>query len=272
VSRKTAPIEGHERADGDHRLEREAHGVHRRPLVRRHLVEALDLRGRVVVGEQRQEVRDLDAVLHLALVGVVVAADRERRALLGAGDALEGGELRRLVLGDLAAGPVPDDDLHRGGERREGQRHDERRAVVVVALALQPRAGVDGGHDEARDDVAREVHVDELVPEVVVEQGVPRPDVRDAAVDDVEALRVVHPAVDGDDVERPGRARDDDRDPVRSGPAAQPVPPVDVDRDEDRLDEERDPLERERDAEDLAERRHELRPQQPELERQDRAR
>ena len=52
----------------------------------------------------------------------------------------------------------------------------------------------------------------------------------------------------------------------------QAVPAVDVDRDEDRLEEEREALEPERDAEHVAERRHELGPEQPELEREDRAR
>src|SRR5215212_4344070 len=53
-------------------------------------------------------------------------------------------------------------------------------------------------------------------------------------------------------------------------PSAEPVPAVDVDRDEDRLDEERDALQPERDPEDLAERGHEVRPQQPDLEGEDR--
>ena len=48
------------------------------------------------------------------------------------------------------------------------------------------------------------------------------------------------------------------------------VPPVDVDRDEDRLAEEEQALDREGEAEDLAPLLHEPRPQQPELEREDR--
>ena len=54
-------------------------------------------------------------------------------------------------------------------------------------------------------------------------------------------------------------------------PARQPVPAVDVDGDEDRLEEERDALQAERDAVDLAEGGAEVGPQEPELERQDRA-
>ena len=51
----------------------------------------------------------------------------------------------------------------------------------------------------------------------------------------------------------------------------QPVPPVDVDRDEDRLHEEGEPLESEREPEHVTEGGHELGPQEPHLERQDRA-
>ncbi len=55
-------------------------------------------------------------------------------------------------------------------------------------------------------------------------------------------------------------------------PRAEPVPAVDVDRDEDGLEEEEDSLDGERDAVRGAEAAHQPRPQQPELERQHRAR
>ncbi|HEX4833656.1 MAG TPA: hypothetical protein VH478_21475 [Trebonia sp.] len=87
-----------------------------------------------------------------------------------------------------------------------------------------------------------------------------------------EAGRVVHPAVDGDDEQRPRDPRDRDRDAAEEvGAGPQPVPPVGVDADEDGLDEEGEPLQREPEAEDVAEVRHPLRPQHAELERQDRA-
>ena len=85
--------------------------------------------------------------------------------------------------------------------------------------------------------------------------------------------RVLHPAVDADHHQRAAEAGDHDRDPGEHVRARrQAVPAVDVDRDEDRLDEEREALERERQAEDVAVGGHELRPQQPELEREDRPR
>jgi hypothetical protein len=176
-------------------------------------------------------------------------------------------------LADLASRPVADDDLDRRGERGEAQGHDEPGAVVLVAPALEVGPGVDAGDDEPGDDVAREVHVHHLVPQVGVEHRLPRARVGDLAVDHVEALRIVHPRVDREDEERPREARDDDRYPGQEVHAArEPVPAVDVDRDEDRLDEERDPLQAEGDAEDLAPGGHELRPEQAELEGEDRAR
>jgi hypothetical protein len=55
------------------------------------------------------------------------------------------------------------------------------------------------------------------------------------------------------------------------GARRQPVPPVGVDPDEDGLNKEREPFEREAEPEHVAEVLDPLRPQQPELKRQDRA-
>jgi hypothetical protein len=85
-----------------------------------------------------------------------------------------------------------------------------------------------------------------------------------------EALRGVQPRVRGDDAGSTEHRdeRDGDASPqVR--PRAEPVPAVDVDRDEDRLEEERDRLDVERKAEYVAELAHEPGPEQPELERED---
>src|SRR5206468_3743769 len=51
----------------------------------------------------------------------------------------------------------------------------------------------------------------------------------------------------------------------------EPIPAVDVDPDEDRLEEEREALEREAESEHVPEARDEVRPEQAELEAQDRA-
>ena len=86
-----------------------------------------------------------------------------------------------------------------------------------------------------------------------------------------EALWRVHPRVHGD--HRVGAADPADHDRHAGpevGPAAEPVPAEDVDRDEDRLEEEEDPLDREQDPEHVAEAPGERRPQQAELEREHR--
>ena len=112
------------------------------------------------------------------------------------------------------------------------------------------------------------------MPQVVVaEEGLERADVAHATSLKREAGRVVHPGVDGDHHQRAHEASDDDGDAAQEmRPRGEAIPAVDVDGDEDGLDEERKRLKREAQPEHLAEGRHEVRPQKPELEAQDRAR
>ena len=204
--------DGQQRADADHRLEGEAHDVDRAgPVVGRDGVQALDGRVGVVVGQDREHVGDLDPALDRLGRLVVPAEEVERGALRRLRQALEGGQLDRLVGGHRAARPVADHDLDRRGQAGDRQRHDHPGADVLGAVAAQPGHRVDAGHGEPDDHVAGEVHVGELVPEEAVEQRRPRVDVRDRAVDDVEADGVIHPAVDGQHGERAGQAGDDDR-------------------------------------------------------------
>ena len=95
----------------------------------------------------------------------------------------------------------------------------------------------------------------------------------DVTADEAEARGMVHPGVHGDHHQRAAEAGEHDRDPAREvQPPGQPIPAVDVDADEDRLHEEREALDREAEPEDSAEGRGEVRPQQPHLEAEDRAR
>ena len=75
-------------------------------------------------------VGDLDAVADPPVD--VDAADRQRRAALGLVEALERGELDRLVLGEEAGRPVADADLHRGDGRRHREGEQEAEPVVAV--------------------------------------------------------------------------------------------------------------------------------------------
>ena len=105
----------------------------------------------------------------------------------------------------------------------------------------------------------------------VSEQRLPRLDVDRAPVLEPEPGRIVHPCVDRDDEQRAGQARHHDGHAAQEvQPRRHAIPAVDVDRDEDRLDEEREALQAEGKAEDVPERGHEVRPQQAHLERQDR--
>jgi hypothetical protein len=125
---------GQQEADPDHRLEGDPDNVHGRTLVGRNLLEPLDAGARVVEGEQGEQTRQRHAVADL--VTVVPAAEVDGRTRLRPEEALEGGELRRLLARDRAGRPVADDDLYRCRERGNGQRHDERDPLVSTPAAL----------------------------------------------------------------------------------------------------------------------------------------
>ena len=220
--------------------------------------------------EQRQQPRDLDAPHHR--VPVVPAEQVLGRAPGGGGQALHRRQLDRLVDRHVAGGPVADDHLqrrrHRGGRHRDA----ERNPLIPAAPPAQEAPGVRARQQETADDEGGEVHVRVIAPEHrVVEQRPPRMHVHRPAVLQGESRRVVHPAVDRDDEERPRDPGDRDRDAAPEvHPRPQPVPSVGVDPDEDGLDEEREPLQREPEPEHVPEVLNPDGPQQPELERQDR--
>ena len=89
----------------------------------------------------------------------------------------------------------------------------------------------------------------------------------------VARARPVHERVDQRHEERRRGAADRDHDARRQvQPRRHPAAAVEIDAEEDRLGEEREPLQRERQPDRFAERAHEPRPQQAELERQHRPR
>jgi hypothetical protein len=84
---------------------------------------------------------------------------------------------------------------------------------------------------------------------------------------------VVHPRVDRDHEQGAREPGEHDRHHAQQVRARRhAIPQVHVDGDEDRLEEEREALQAEGQPEDVAERRHEVRPQQAQLEGQDRPR
>ena len=189
------------------------------------------------------------------------------------GEQFDRRELGGFVLEHLVGGDVPDEDLHGGHERGDREPHGQAEAVVVVAAAAQHAGGVDAGHDEPRHHVGGEQHVQGFIPEGPVEEHAERVHVDDAAAAEGEPAGSVHPAVGRDHRQRPADAGQRDRDSAPEvRPRAHPVPTVDVDGDEDRLNEEEQALDGEGDAVRGAEPAHQPWPQQTQLEREDRAR
>jgi hypothetical protein len=260
-----------QRADADHGLEGEPHHVDRRLIGQRHDVQALDDRVRVMEGEDRQQPGDLDAPDDR--VPVIQAEQVLGGALGGVREPFHRGQLDRLVDRHVTGRPVTDDDLKRRGDAGGRHRDAERGALVAAAPAAQERPRVRAAEQEAADDVGGEVHVDVLAPEQrVVEQRLPRVHVDRAAAAEGETGRVVHPAVDRDDEERARHAGDGDRNAAREmRPRLKPVPPISINTYEYGFEEEGEALKREAEPEHVTEVLHPHRPQQPELEGQDRA-
>src|SRR5204863_4489061 len=147
-------------------------------------------------------------------------------------------------------------------------------ALVAARAPAQTTDRVGGGDQEAGDDVTGEIHVDELVPEVAVaKERLPRMHVDGFAVTQMEAGRMIHPAIDRDHRQRPGDAGNRDRDAASEmGSRGEPATAVGVDPDEDRFHEEGEAFNRKSETEDAPEAGGEARPQQAHLETEDRAR
>ena len=188
-------------------------------------------------------------------------------------DPLDRRELHRLLSDHHPGDLVADDQLHRREDRRDRERDQEPEAVVAVVAAPQHADRVDAGDEEARSEIGSDDHVGELPREGRREDRRPDVDVLGKPVgSECEALRGVQPRVGGDDAGSAEHRHERDRHSrpeVRSG--AEPVPAVDVDGDEDRLEEERARFDVEPQAEHVAELAHEAGPEEPELERQHRA-
>src|SRR5690348_6160426 len=263
--------QGQQGADADHGLEGEPDHVHRRLVGQRDDVQALHGGVRVVEGEQRQQPRDLDPVHHR--VPVVPAEQVLGRAARGDSEALHRGQLDRLGLAHVPGGPVAHHDLKRGRDGGRGQRDAEPGPLVPPPPSAQEGPGVGARHQEARHDVGREVHMHVLGPEERVrEKRRPRMRVHRLPVAQREPGRVVHPRVDRDDEERARDARHRDRDPgPEVQPRLEPVRAVGVDPDEAGSGAARCRLQREADRDRVADILDLTRPQQAELEGQDRA-
>ena len=242
-------------------------------VVGRHRIQALHDGARAGVGiaQERGQPGDLEAAADGA---VLVQVPEEDLGLVGAGGGveLERGELDRLVGVDRARGGVADHQLDGDRDRRDREREQEAQPVVAVAPAAQHADRVGRGDEEPGGHQGGEVHVRELVLDGVVEDHRPDVDVGDRPRRvHGEAAGLVHPRVGRHDHQ--GAQQADDRD-GHAGPEVRPraqAPPAeDVDRDEDRLEEEEDALEGEGQPDHVAEAIEEARPQEAHLEAEDR--
>ena len=183
----------------------------------------------------------------------VPAEQVHRRALARLGQALDRGELGRLVRGDLASVPVADEHLHRRGQRRDGQRDRQRGALVAAPAAAQPAEGVGAGDQEADRRCSRprtcgraraRSSCCRTAPSTGCTSTASPPLRRKPVGWFIQALTEIT-------ISEPVKPGDHDRDAAGEvSPRRQPIPAVDVDADEDRLDEERESLDREAEAED----------------------
>ncbi len=259
----------HVGAQADHHLEGHVDDGHRRPVLARKGQEALDLRARVLEGQQRQPVGDFDRVARLTRRLVGPASDPERRAALGLEVALHGRQLDRLPVGHEARAQVAGDGLEQGRRRPDQQGHGQRATVERVTRLAEQGQGVDARHHEAGGRVGRERHVEHLGEGGRVHHRRDGVDVDGPPFHPAEAGGRVHPGV-GDDHEDPGEHAADRDGPARGQVRARgdALPAVQVDSEEDRLGEEGEALEREGHADDGARALHEGGPQQSQLEAQ----
>ena len=140
----------------------------------------------------------------------------------------------------------------------------------AVAPAAEHPDRVDGGDQEPRDQIRRQDHVRNLVGHRRIEDHLRNVDRSHVARRRRVPLRLVHPRVHCHNRERTAEACDHDRHArPEVGPRRKALPAEDVDRDEDRLEEEEDALDREQHTEHPPETPGERRQEQPELERED---
>ena len=230
-----------------------------------------DLRVGAEAREERRQVGDRDAAGRDAVLHV--AAEPLGDVRRGLGHHLDRGELDRLQLDDLAHRAIAHQHLQRHRERRDGERDEEAEAVQAIAAALEHPDRVDRRDQKAGDDQGREDEVTSSCGSAglkIAATGIDRGHLPGGV--ELEAARRVHPGVRGDDGEGAQQREERERGAEPQVHArVQAIPAEDVDRDEDRLEEEREPLDRERQPEHVAEPPQQARPQQAHLERQHRA-
>ena len=130
-----------QRADPDHRLEGEADDVHRRAVAGRDGVETLH-RSRSGRGTRAARAASGSGCRTRPRRPRTSRACASARPSSSCASPSNAASLTGWFVGDVAAVPVADEDLHRRGERRDRQRDRERGALVAAPAPAQPRERV----------------------------------------------------------------------------------------------------------------------------------
>ncbi|MCY1419950.1 hypothetical protein D9M71_355550 [compost metagenome] len=153
---------------------------------------------------QATQVRDFDSEFGLLLLHVRPAEQDQRRRLVALvfPVAFDGGDFRRLMLERIETVEVADDRLYRRDDQCHPHGHREHFADRRVVLAAQQMPGRGGTDEEGRGDEGCRGHVHQAIRERRVEDNRQPVGGYDLTVDDLEALRGLHPAVGCENPER----------------------------------------------------------------------
>src|SRR5258708_5092969 len=131
------------------------------------------------------------------------------------------------------------------GDRNCAQRHRQQQALAEVRLAsaAEDLDGIDGSNAEASCHVGCQEHMRRLIRRARIEYRLEGIDACHLPMRNLEADRGIHPGVRADD--KPRRSGSTDPEGKRTEPMRtrrKALPPIQVETEEDRLDEEGEPL------------------------------
>ena len=204
----------HEEAEADHDAERPEHYRNRRPVLPWDCVEAVQRDIKVVLKDQRRQLRYLDSVADRGCVLIGQAEQQQRRAV---GMALKmpfhGHDLRGLVLEGIEAVRVACEDLQGRDDEQQAHCHREHHPSALTAWSAaalaQQMPGANRADDEGSSEVGGQNHMDEPIRQRRVEDD--RPPIYGHELPlsaDGISRRRLHPGVYGEDPEggeqRPG--------------------------------------------------------------------
>ncbi len=191
------PEQQHEKSKSGHDPEGPEHDRGIRPILRREILQPAYLPVPAVGQDHAAKMRDLDRIAGRLGRHVGPAEEDERYALVGLvlPMALDGGDLRRLILEVHEAMSVADRYLQRRNHENQPHRHRQHGPHCRRAPALEQVPGTRCADEQGRREIGCDRHVGEPIGKGGVEDHLDPIDRHDAPVDDLEALRRLHPAI-----------------------------------------------------------------------------